>query len=114
MEEETVGTLGTEALKKAVKFGVNLTNQIIVSGSDGFSWTDAFSFVDEISEATGVIKSGKEIIAELKDLTEEEKVELYTYIQAEFDLEDDKVEAIVEDSLNIAFSILSLVEKIKN
>ena len=106
-------TTGIEILKKAVKTGLNLGHQIVTAGEDGFQWTDAFGFIDDVQAVAGVVKDGKEIVAELKDLTDEERTELYDYIQNEFDIPDDKIEGVIEDSLAISFSIVSLIGKIK-
>lgn len=105
--------LGVENLKKAVKFSIELGQQFEKSGKDGWSWTDSFDFVDEAMALPGIAKAGSSIAAELKDLSNEERDELNAYVAEEFDLENDKVEGIVEDSLNIAFSIVSLVQKFR-
>ena len=46
MEEQK---FGIENLKKIVAFGCDLTRQVNQSLEDGWQWTDAFSFVDEIA-----------------------------------------------------------------
>lgn len=106
--------LGIEALKKGVKFAVSIASQVTQVMEDGkFSWMETFSFIDEFQEGVVVIKNGKQIVAELKDLSPEEKTELDAYVKAEFDIADDRVEKIVEDSLSIAFSIVSLIANLK-
>ncbi len=102
---------GVENLKKAVGFGLNLTEQIEKAGRDGFTWTDALGFIDEIFQIPGIIASGDEIGRELKDLSEAEKEELISYAVAEFDIPNDKVEAIVEDALKLAFTVVAMVIK---
>lgn len=105
---------GIEALKKGVKFAIGLANQVTEVMKDGkFSWTEGFSFVDELQEGAVVIKTGKQIVEELKELSVEERTELNAYVQSEFDIADDRVEKIVEDSLGIAFSIVSLIASLK-
>jgi hypothetical protein len=102
---------GVENLKKAVGFGLNLTEQIEKAGRDGFTWTDFLGFIDEIFQIPGIIANGDEIGRELKDLTEAEKEELISYAVAEFDIPNDKVEAIVEDALKLAFTVVAMVVK---
>jgi hypothetical protein len=102
---------GVENLKKAVGFGLNLTEQIEKAGRDGFTWTDFLGFIDEILQIPGIIANGDEIGRELKDLTEAEKEELISYAVAEFDIPNDKVEAIVEDALKLAFTVVAMVVK---
>lgn len=105
--------LGIQNLKKAAAFGLNLAEEIQKAGADGFTWTDSFGFIDEIAQIPGLLQSGNEIVAEFKDLTDVEKNELVVYLQAEFDIPDDKVEAIVEDALNLALTIVALINKWK-
>jgi hypothetical protein len=102
---------GVENLKKAVGFGLNLTEQIEKAGRDGFTWTDFLGFIDEIFQIPGIIANGDEIGRELKDLTEAEKEELISYAVAEFDIPNNKVEAIVEDALKLAFTVVAMVVK---
>jgi hypothetical protein len=102
---------GVENLKKAVGFGLNLTEQIEKAGRDGLTWTDFLGFIDEIFQIPGIIANGDEIGRELKDLTEAEKEELISYAVAEFDIPNDKVEAIVEDALKLAFTVVAMVVK---
>ncbi len=105
---------GIETLKKAVVFAISVANQVTEVMKDGkFSWTESFSFIDELRDGITVVKSGTEILAELKDLSIEERAELYSFVQAEFDIADDRVEKIVEDALGIAFSIVSLITNLK-
>lgn len=104
---------GIEALKKMVKFACDLTKQINSSLADGWQWTDAISFVDEISAIPGVVKSFPAIKQELADLTPEEREELHAYIVAEFDIPNDSVEAFVENALGVAINIVALVEQWK-
>ena len=73
MEEQK---FGIENLKKIVAFGCDLTKQINQSLEDGWQWTDAFSFVDEIATIPGVVKSIPAVKQELDAAREEQK--LYT------------------------------------
>lgn len=104
---------GIENLKKLVKFGCDLTRQITTALADGWQWTDALGFINEIAAIPGVVKSIPAIQQELKDLTPEERAELYAYLVTEFELPDEKVEAFVENALALAISVLALVEQWK-
>ena len=101
--------VGIENLKKAVKFGIDLSKQIEVSGQDGFDWKDSFSFFDELMQIPGIIASGDKIKAEFNDLQPEEKTELLNYFKTEFDLADDKLETIIESSLELVLQILTVI-----
>lgn len=102
---------GVENLKKLVKFACDLTKQINSSLSDGWQWTDSISFIDEISAIPGVVKSFPAIKQELGELTPEERQELFDYVVVEFDLPNDSVEALVENSLQAAIALIALVEQ---
>lgn len=104
---------GIENIKKLVKFGCDLTKQIAVSLGDGWQWTDALSFIDEVSAIPGVVKSFPAIKQELAELSTEERAELNNYIQAEFDIPNDQTEAFIENALAFALSAVALVEQWK-
>lgn len=105
--------LGVENLKKFVKFSLDLTEQIAESTADGWQWTDALAFLDELITIPNVVKSWKDVSAELKELTPEERTELHEYVVGEFDLPNDRVEQFVEAALLQAISLISLVEQFK-
>lgn len=102
--------LGIENLKKLLGFSFSLTKQINESGKDDWQWTDAFSFIDEATQIPGIAKSFKEIMAELGDLSEAEKAELEVYVKTEFDIPDDAVEGMIENSILQAVSLIALVK----
>ncbi len=105
--------LGIETLKRAINFAVGLTKQIETSGRDGWDWQDSFQFFDELLLIPGLISSGDELKAEFNDLDDAERADLLTYFKVEFDLEDDKTEAIVENALAMVLQILSLLALVK-
>ena len=106
--------LGIENLKKLVSFACGFTKEIASAMADGkFKTAEIFGFFDEIMEIPGVVKSFPAILAEIKDLTIDERKELEAYIQDKFDLANDKVEAVIEHSMSFAFSAVALVEEWK-
>jgi len=104
---------GIDNLKKIVGFACGLTKQISESLKDGWQWTDALSFVDEISAIPGAIKSLPAVKQEIADLSEDEKADLHAYVKDEFDIPDDKVEVLIEDSIAWTMSTISLVSRWK-
>lgn len=106
--------LGTDNLKKLIGFALSLTEQVATSSKDGWQWTDFFQFVDEAAQVSDVIKSWKDVPAELADLTTEERAELNEWVADEFDIENDKVEKYVEDGLAWAVSTISLIHSFRN
>lgn len=105
--------VGIENLKKSIKFGIDLATQIEESGKDGFTWKDSFSFLDELLQVPGLIANGNAIKDEFKDLDAVEKQDLVDYFSVEFDLDNDKTEAIVEAALDLVLQVLTLLTLIK-
>lgn len=101
-----------DKLKAAIKFGIDLGQQIKEANKDGWQWTDSLGFIDDAAKVPGVIKSGPEMLLELKDLSDVEREELKVYVQTEFDIPNDDLEFVIEDALNISFSIVSLITRI--
>ena len=104
---------GTDNLKNAVRFAVSLIKQVETSGKDGWNWKDSFSFIDELMSIPGLIASGDEIAAEFKDLSELERLELEAFFKEEFNIENDKTEAVVENAVGVVLKVLSLVSLLK-
>lgn len=104
---------GIENLKKVVKFACDFTKQAATSLSDGWQWTDVFAFVDEMATVPGVIKSLPVVKKELADLSIAERAELYSYLELEFDIPNDKVEAFIEHSIQFTLSALALIDEFK-
>jgi len=95
-------------LKTLLKFGFDITKQVAVSGADGWQWTDAFSFFDEVVQLPGAITSlpgAKEAIA---NLSTEDKTELDAWVVSEFDIPNDKVEKFIENALQLVTSGVAL------
>lgn len=105
---------GIDSLKKLVKFSIDLTKQIADALADGkFIWSESFGFFDEIMQIPGIVKSFPNIKKELSELATEERQELYDYFANEFDIEDERVEVLIEHSLSLAIAMVALVEEWK-
>lgn len=107
--------LGIENIKKLLKAGLNFG----LSASEAFedkkiSFFEAIGLVPEIFALIGVAKSWPEIQAELKELSEEEKVELSDFVNAEFDIPNDKVELFIEHALMQVLSLSTLIAEFKS
>lgn len=102
--------LGIDNLKKLVKFSCDLTKQINTSGADGWSWSDGLSFLDEAMQIPGIAKSFPEISKEIADLSAAEREELSEFLQDEFDIPNDEIEAAIENSVMQVLSLVALVQ----
>jgi len=103
--------LGVENFKKLIKFSCGLTKQINSSTADGWQWTDALQFIDEATEVPGIAKSFSAIAKELADLSEAERDELKDFVQTEFDIPNDNLEVVLENSIMQAISLVALVNE---
>lgn len=107
---------GIENLKVAVLASVNFAEAIDKKMDDGkITLLEALSAgVGSFGDIVKVIKSGKAIAEEFKDLDSDERTELSEYVAEELDLSNDKVEAIVEKSVSFLLSIDEMIELIKD
>lgn len=105
--------LGIGNLKNLVDVAMSIPKQIADSSADGWQWTDAFSFTDEAFAVVRVGKTWKEIAAEIKDLDETERQELYTYFKEKFDIPDDQLEVWIEDAIEWAVITIKQIERFK-
>lgn len=105
---------GIENLKKLVKFACDFTKQVAEALKDGkFQWTDAFGFIDEAAQLPAVAKSFPAVKQEVSELDENERKELYDYLVSEFDIPNEAVEVLIENSLAFAISAIALFEQWK-
>lgn len=104
---------GIENLKKGVKLALGFTEQTVTSLKDGFQYTDLLSYLDELMEVPGVVKAWSQIIQEAKDLDADERKELAQYVADNFDIPDDKIEAVIEHSLQWLVETIALYEQWK-
>lgn len=102
---------GIGNLKKLIGVALGFTKQFQETFADGkFQLQELFNFVDEFIQVPDLVKNWPQVKQEFADLTPDERTELLTYFQQQFDLPNDKVEAFIEAALQNAISLVSLVE----
>lgn len=106
--------IGIDNLKKFVHFGLDLAEQIAKTTGKKWNFLMALDFVDEVAAIPGVVKSWPAVLTEIKDLDDDERKQLHEYVQEEFDIPNERVEEVVEDSLVLVISMVNLVTKFKN
>lgn len=100
--------------KELVKFVVELVNAVDYSLQDGkFSLIDVANFLKPMLSAPNAFNDIKNVSLEIKDLSEEEKVELKEYMKNELKIGSEKVEMVVEHSFSIALELATLVQMLK-
>jgi hypothetical protein len=106
--------LGTENLKKVLLFAIKLSEKVDEITQDGFQWQDAVSLFPNLVDAIGVVKLAKDAYVEFLDLDEDEKNDVLAYVKAEFDIADDKLEAVVESALLVVVNVADLISVVKD
>ena len=122
MSEETttqevtteVESYGIVESKQVLKFGISIGEAIDLSlENDKIGLEDAMNFYDAVLAAGPAFDNIAMVPKELGDLDQGERDELLAYAKDEFDISDDKLEAVVEEALTTALQVYKLVETVK-
>lgn len=106
--------LGIDNLKKLIKFSLDISENISSALADGkITTVEIFGFLPELMQVPGVVKSWKDIVAEVKDLMPDERIQLHAFVADEFDIPNDKVEVFIEHSLEQIISLNALILEFK-
>ena len=104
--------LGIENLKIGVVAAINLGEKIEKNYSDDGKITLAEALgigASSFGDIMKVIKSGGQIKAEFLNLSAEERSELVSLVKEELDLENDKVEKIIENAVEFLLTLENLI-----
>jgi hypothetical protein len=103
--------IGLVESKQAIDFAIALGKAIEASAKDGkWNLLDIPNFIPALAKLLPAFENIDEIPLEFAALTPEQLDELKAYVQAELDLEDDEVEAFVEDAFKVMLDIFMLVK----
>ncbi len=108
--------LGIENLKNAVVAAINLAEKVEKNYSDDgkLSFAEALGIgASSFGDILKVIRSGNQIKQEFLDLDSEEKAELIELVNSELDLENDKLELIIERSIDFLVGLEELINIIR-
>ena len=107
--------MGVEKLKKVLAAVLHLANKIDLVTADGFQpLSDLVALLPNLVDGVMLIKDGKEAWLEFQDLDDEERVELDAFIQAEFDIADEKLEEVIESALDAIVAVADVIDKVKD
>ena len=107
MEEK----FGIENLQKLLSFGVNLGTSVVSESKDGFNLNDVFNLLPQLMQIPDFIKNKDTIINEAKDLSIEEIKQLVGAVNGV--IKDEHVVSIITNALNVAVSVVALVQDFK-
>lgn len=112
---EEVVTYGIKETKEMVAFGIAVGEAIDQSLADNgkIGLEDAMKFYNAVLAAGSAFDNAGLIAKEVKDMDQAERDELYAYVEAEFDIANDKLEEVIEVALATALQVYKLVETIK-
>lgn len=112
---EEQGPLGIEVLKEAALAGIKFGQKLEGDLADGkLSWAEGLGLaVGSAPDMFKLVPKSSQIIAEFKDLDDDEREELVEYVVAELDLESDKAEKIAEKAFDVLVSLDALIEEIR-
>lgn len=101
---------GIKEIKELLSFGFKLQKAITASLDDGKInvITDAPKFLTALLAAPKAFGGMNNIMAEIRDLDEAERQELLTFVQEEFELADQNLEYLIEDTLDVLTTMFKL------
>lgn len=109
--------LGIDNIKTAVIAAINFGEKIEKNLADDgkISLTEALGIgATSFTDIMKIVKSGKEIKDEFLDLDDLEKEELIDLVKEELDLENDKVEVIIETAVEFLAKLGDLINSFKS
>lgn len=104
-------SVGVDNLKAVVALGLHL-GELIDSLSDGVGLSDigpALRVAKSVKPAIDAVGGGK-LVAELKDLSDEEKAELKAFVESEFDISNDNLEQMIEKAIGVVVDLSDIVK----
>ena len=107
--------LGIEVTSKVILFGIKLTEGIEKRLSDDgkISLLEGITLLPVLKDVPGIISDRATLVAELKDLSTDELIQLRELISEELDIEGDKLEEIVDKGIAVVIAIKELLDAIK-
>jgi len=105
---------GIKEIKELLVFIALLINASDKATKDGLGLEDVALFMPALLKAPEAFSGMANMGVEFKDLSMEEVKELEMVLAKELDLEDDKLEGLVEKSLGLLVQTVALIKEIKS
>lgn len=106
--------LGIDTLKQGLKATIELANKIIECAADGkINLWEKLALLGQSSAFIETVTNAGDIKAEFMDLDVNERAELVSFVRTEFDFDNARIEAIVEESFNTVIALDALIRAIK-
>jgi hypothetical protein len=104
--------LGIEKLKATILLFVAVFNQAKEAAADGVQTMDLFSFIDELAQLPEAINNRDQVLAELNDLSVDERQEIIDAVKEKLNVTDEKAGEIVLNAIDTAAASYKLVRSI--
>lgn len=106
--------LGIKESKEMVEFAAALLNGVGKTMEDGVvSWWDARHFIDAFQKATPAMQGSDEILGEIKDYTDEERIQLTNLFAEELDLSFEAAEESIEWAFAALINLTKTIQFVK-
>lgn len=111
---ENTNKVGTDHIKAALQFAITLGKGISETFKDGFQpLTDTLKLLPTLMQLSPIIENKAQLVEEFKDLTDEEREEIKKWAKENFDIADDRLEAIIEKSAGLVLEVMGLIDAFK-
>jgi hypothetical protein len=107
---------GTTEIKELLSFAFKLAKAVDETVEDGkvSILLDAPKFLPALMAAPKAFAGIANVLLELEDLDAEEQAELMAWVKKEFDLRDNRLEASIEEAVNLALHVYRFARVFKN
>lgn len=105
---------GIEKLSKVItgviKLGMTLEDKL----NDGkLTWVERFELIKELKFVPDAIINYRELVSEFRDLDFDEIEQLNDLIASELDLDNDRVEEVIENAIEVLTTLSKLTKSLK-
>ena len=90
--------------------GLLTLGEFLAGLGDGFSFDDIRKAVEVAKVMNPMLQNAKPALDQYRAMSDEQAKELEDYIAAEFDIEDDKLELVIESVLRFAIELRGLAD----
>lgn len=105
---------GVKELSEAVRFVCSLASVAVDAAADGqVTLGDATKLLPLLYTVPTALDGLDEAVSEAKDLSSDELAEIIAAAKEALDFENDATEAVVEEAIDVALKLYSLISKIR-
>lgn len=114
MDLVPVERVGIEHLKSLLGFGLDLASILAkVISSGGFGFDTWYRLSGLLTQAIAAFKNIADVVDEVKDLSEPEKLELVAMVESRLEINNPDVKIYVEKALKAVLTLVSLYGSFK-